>query len=84
MLRVLFFGRFREELDCAQLNVALDDSCPDLDSLQEKLVAEQGDRWRTVLGQENVIRAVNQEVASDNLKLEEGDEIAFFPPVTGG
>ena len=84
MLTVLFFGRFREALDCARLEIQLDDSVADLDSLQNKLVAEYGERWREILGQENVIRAVNQEVTSGNPALADGDEVAFFPPVTGG
>ena len=84
MLRVLFFGRFREELDCAQLEVELDTSCEDLESLVNKLVSERGENWARVLGQDNVIRAVNQDVANDNLRLNDGDEVAFFPPVTGG
>ena len=84
MLQVLFFGRFREELGCASLEIELDDSCSDLDSLQAKLMADRGETWQRVLGQQNVIRAVNQQVASKNLQLEAGDEVAFFPPVTGG
>ncbi len=84
MLRVLFFGRFREELNCAELNIDYEQSCSDLQGLQDLLVARQGDKWLEVLDQENVIRAVNQEVATENLALSDGDEVAFFPPVTGG
>ena len=84
MLRVLFFGRFREELGCAELELVLDNSSADLDSLLSRLVAERGDKWSQVLMQNNVIRAVNQTVANENMSLSDGDEIAFFPPVTGG
>jgi sulfur-carrier protein len=31
-----------------------------------------------------MIRAVNQVVVDGNRALQDGDEIAFFPPVTGG
>ncbi len=84
MLQVLFFGRIREELACARLTVELDDHNQDLDGLQEQLVKEHGARWADVLGQENLIRAVNQDVATANIRLKAGDEVAFFPPVTGG
>ena len=84
MLKVLFFGRFREELDCTMLEIPLDASCADLDSLQRKLVAENGSRWQQILEQDNVIRAHNREVARGNPGLSDGDEVAFFPPVTGG
>ena len=39
---------------------------------------------REVLAQDNMVRAVNQAVVSKNCALHDGDEIAFFPPVTGG
>ena len=84
MLRVLFFGRFREDLDCAELDIEFSELCATLDNLQQKLMADGGERWSRVLGQDNVIRAVNQAVADGNPVLADGDEIAFFPPVTGG
>lgn len=84
MIRVLFFGRVREELDCGSLELAHEDTTADLDSLQQRLCRERGEKWSGVLGQENIIRAVNQTVAEGNLALADGDEIAFFPPVTGG
>ena len=84
MLRILFFGRFREELDCAEMSMELSSSSSSLESLQHKLMADRGDKWAEVLSQKNLICAVNQEVATENLALNDGDEIAFFPPVTGG
>ena len=33
---------------------------------------------------ENVLMAVNQEYVSAEHPVEDGDEVAFFPPVTGG
>ena len=84
MLRVLFFGRIREQLDCPGLELDYDVSCGDIDRLQQTLAETHGGRWPDVLAQENLIRAVNQEVAADNLPLKDGDEVAFFPPVTGG
>jgi molybdopterin converting factor subunit 1 len=84
VIRVLFFARLREELDCDFLEMAYGEHTADLDTLQECLSRERGDLWRDALGQDNIIRAVNQEVALDNLALADGDEVAFFPPVTGG
>ncbi len=81
VIEVLFFGRVREELGCDRLQTA---AASDLDTLQERLVREHGGRWSEVLGQANIIRAVNQTVAAGNARLQDGDEVAFFPPVTGG
>lgn len=84
MLKVLFFARIREELDCPGLELPWGETVADLDQLQAQLYADGGPRWRDVLSGSNVIRAVNQAVVTGNVSLQDGDEIAFFPPVTGG
>ena len=84
MLKVRFFARVREELGCAALECPWPDAGLDLDALQEQLCAEHGVRWRDILCQDNIIRAVNQVVTTGNCPLRDGDEVAFFPPVTGG
>jgi molybdopterin synthase sulfur carrier subunit len=33
---------------------------------------------------ESVLAAVNMDYVAMNAKVNEGDEVAFFPPVTGG
>jgi molybdopterin synthase sulfur carrier subunit len=84
MLKVLFFARIKEQLDCGLLELEWRDAVVDLDTLQEQLCVEHGDKWREVLGQDNMIRAINQTVVDGNSPLQDGDEVAFFPPVTGG
>ena len=84
MLKVLFFARIRERLDCASMELEWSDAAADLDGLQAELCARGGPLWREELGQSNIIRAINQEVVADNAALADGDEVAFFPPVTGG
>ncbi|MDH5170991.1 MAG: MoaD/ThiS family protein [Gammaproteobacteria bacterium] len=84
MLKVLFFARVREELGCAGLDLAWGENVASLDALQAQLCRDGGRRWQHVLAQPNMIRAVNQVVASGNATLSDGDEVAFFPPVTGG
>lgn len=84
MLKVLFFARIKEQLDCGVLELEWRDAGIDLDALQEQLCIENGDKWREVLGQDNMIRAINQTVVDGNSPLQDGDEVAFFPPVTGG
>ena len=84
MIEVLFFGRVREELDCERLQQAWAPEIADLEALQAVIIEQRGEHWGEVLGQENMIRAVNQQVAQGNQALADGDEVAFFPPVTGG
>ena len=84
MLTVLFFGRVREQLGCERLEQAWSDNCSDVQALQTQLCTERGENWREILGQDNMICAVNQAVVEGNHPLSDGDEVAFFPPVTGG
>jgi molybdopterin synthase sulfur carrier subunit len=84
MLNVLFFARIREELNCQDIELEWAETIADIDRLQAFICSERGQLWFDVLGQENMIRAVNQKVITGNCALSDGDEIAFFPPVTGG
>jgi len=50
--------------------------------------ATAGDAWAATTGcqamPENTLVAVNMEYAGIETALSDGDEVAFFPPVTGG
>ena len=84
MLQLMFFARIKEELGCGELQVPWTSDVASLDALQEALCQERGDSWRVVLEQDNMIRAVNHTVVEGDCALSDGDEVAFFPPVTGG
>ena len=84
MLKVLFFARVKEELDCPALDLPWSESIASVERLQAQLCESGGHRWQEVLSQPNMVRAVNQTVVSGDVPLCDGDEVAFFPPVTGG
>lgn len=84
MLKVLFFARIREQLGCPSMEVAWSDEIAGLEALQTFLCERGGVQWREVLTQDNMVRAVNQAVVDGDCALQDGDEVAFFPPVTGG
>ncbi|WP_242600842.1 MoaD/ThiS family protein, partial [Erwinia billingiae] len=48
------------------------------------VLAAKGDRWSLALESGKVLSAVNQTLVSPQHALKAGDEVAFFPPVTGG
>ncbi|MCU7841275.1 MAG: molybdopterin converting factor subunit 1 [Candidatus Thiodiazotropha sp. (ex Troendleina suluensis)] len=83
MIQVLFFARFREELgvESEQLDIESLSCVGDLlDRLQHR-----GDTWARLFAEDQrVMMAVNQAVADRKTPLGEGDEVALFPPVTGG
>lgn len=83
MVSVLFFAKVREDLDCRQLQWPLADSCS-IVQLKQQLIEQQGGRWQSVLNASNIICALNQQVVDEQHMVHDGDELAFYPPVTGG
>ncbi len=84
MINVLFFARIREQLGVDKLSLSLEEAGPTIADLRASLVADKDAKWQEVLGADNVITAVNQAVVDHQHALSDGDEVAFFPPVTGG
>lgn len=84
MIKVLYFAKLREDLGKASEELALPGDVTTVAALRTHLMM-RGATWQSVLGQEKGLRvAVNQEVADPATPVGAGDEVAFFPPVTGG
>ena len=83
MITILYFARLKEALGTAREEIALAGHVADLAALRETLVS-RGGAWAQELAQPRVRAAVNQEMANGETPVRDGDEIAFFPPVTGG
>ncbi len=83
MIRVLFFARLREQLDCSRLELSAAEPTLTVQGLRRQLMG-RGDAWRVALANENLICAVNQQVVVADQDIADGDEVAFYPPVTGG
>jgi molybdopterin synthase sulfur carrier subunit len=84
MIDVMFFASIREQLGTRELSLALAGEAPTVSSLRQQIIDIRGGNWSGVLCADNVVIAVNQEVVDDQHLLRDGDELAFFPPVTGG
>ena len=83
MVTVRFFARLRETLGESFLELPLDADTATLEALQSHL-QQRGEIWRTALAESNLLRAVNHEMVHADVTLADGDEVAFYPPVTGG
>ena len=84
VVTIKFFSLIREALDTDQLTLDLPESVNTVADVKQWLAATRGERWHETLFQPNVVQAVNQRVASPEQCVAAGDEIAFFPPMTGG
>mgnify|MGYP006279066975 CR=1 FL=1 len=82
MIRVLFFASLRERLGMDHLDMPAEDTAS-VHDLRQALKARGGD-WADLLDAEWALAAVNQTMARDHTPVSDGDEVAFFPPVTGG
>lgn len=85
MITILYFARFREKLglDRETLDVTNSPSLT-VQSVLDLLVA-RGGIWQELLDcDKGVLVAVNQEMATRDTQVANGDELAVFPPVTGG
>ncbi len=84
MIKVLFFARLREQLDTEMLEFQAGPELPDIAAIIQ-LLQQRGAEWAEVLADDQmVLMALNQEVADVDTRVKDGDEVAFFPPVTGG
>lgn len=83
-IKVLYFASLRDAVGTGSETVELPVETTTLAGVREALVAK-GEPWASAFKNLRRVRgAVNQEMASDDAAVKEGDEVAFFPPVTGG
>jgi molybdopterin synthase sulfur carrier subunit len=82
--KLLFFASLREQLGSSGESLDLPGEVRDLRALRAHL-ASRGGVWQSALAEGKALRvAVNQDLANWSTAIKDGDEIAFFPPVTGG
>ncbi len=84
MLTVKFFSLIREALDVEQMTMAWSEDVATMVSLKQVLIQQGGAKWSEALLQPNLVHALNQRVVFEDAALSDGDEVAFFPPMTGG
>ena len=83
-VRVLYFASVREQVERDGETLELPAGVVTVGALRQHLM-ERGDAWPQALSNKRVLRvAVNQDMAGPDTALHDDDEIAFFPPVTGG
>ncbi|MCP5162273.1 MAG: molybdopterin converting factor subunit 1 [Hahellaceae bacterium] len=82
-MKILFFASLRERLQCAEVTLSDTESLQTGRDILNRLIA-RGEPWQSALQSGQLLMAVNQEMVPLDTQVNADDEIAFFPPVTGG
>lgn len=83
-IKVLYFARIKEAVSYSTEDIVLPDDISTITALKHFL-AKRGDVWANLFNAKQTIRAaINHELVDNMASIKSGDEVAFFPPVTGG
>ena len=87
-ITIKFFSALREALGESEFQLDLSDiseASAQVDVAAVKaLLSRRGAAWKEALNQPNLVHALNHKVVFTDAVVFEGDELAFFPPMTGG
>jgi sulfur-carrier protein len=82
MIKILFFAQLREQLQCSEILISEKDAKTVVDA--REFLMQKNPHWATYLANKQLLTAVNQSIVQASCSIQSGDELAFFPPVTGG
>lgn len=80
MINVLFFARLKDQVGQAELTLGNEFVGKTVAELQYALIAQ----GMLALQDDSIRIALNQDFCAPDTVINDGDEVAFMPPVTGG
>ena len=83
-INVLYFARLKEAVNYSSEEIDLPDNIKTITALKNYLTL-RGEVWANIFSGKQVVRAaINHALVDDLALINDDDEVAFFPPVTGG
>jgi molybdopterin synthase sulfur carrier subunit len=83
-IKILYFARIKEAVNYSTEELDLPSEVVTVTALKNYL-SQRGENWANLFNGKQVVRAaINHNLVDDLAKIQAGDEVAFFPPVTGG
>ena len=83
-ISILYFARIKEAVNYSSENIDLPTDVTTVTALKNYL-SLRGENWANLFNGKQVVRAaINHTLVDDLAAINAGDEVAFFPPVTGG
>ncbi len=83
-MQILYFAWVREKIGRAGDDIALPPGVTDIAGLMRHLAALSPGHAAAFANPTAIRAAINQDFARPEDAVTNGDEVAFFPPVTGG
>lgn len=83
MIKIVYFAKTRETIGKGEETLALEPGINTVSSVISLLTA-RGEPYSIAFDDSRILAAINQEMASLESRVVDDDELAFFPPVTGG
>jgi molybdopterin synthase sulfur carrier subunit len=83
MVQLRYFASLRETLGTGDEQLELPGDINDLTGLTRWL-QNRDDTWKQALSDTRLHVAINQQIVNTNAAVNDGDEVAWVPPVTGG
>jgi len=84
MLTLSFFASIRETIGRGGNEMELPESVGNVRQLVDYLISQEADALAVLADEGQVLVAVNQTVVDRSHPLNGNEEVAFFPPMTGG
>ena len=83
-IKILYYARIKEAVNYSTEEITLPNDVSTVTALKNYL-SLRGDVWADLFNGKQVVRAaINHELVDNLASIKSGDEVAFFPPVTGG
>jgi molybdopterin synthase sulfur carrier subunit len=83
-MKIIYFSWLKEILDISEENVNLPKNIKNIKDLIKWLCTKSTKHRKVFLKSKNIRYSINHQIVDKNSKIKNNDEIAFFPPFTGG
>ena len=83
-MKIIYFSWLKEILDTSGEKIKLPSNIKNINNLIEWLKKRSTKHKKVFLKSKNIHCAINHQIVNKSSKIKNKDEIAFFPPFTGG